>query len=427
MSARIVVPITVVMSLVVMGQRSIAAPQVGPLDLSGSLNGAPYRIRVPAAWNGTLLVWVHGYRDKADHPGEIDNRFAELAPNPSLELALLGQGFALAGSAFRDNGWAIQEGLRDTKDLVEFFRDTIALPDHTILGSASFSSLITYESMTKFGGLYDGAIAACGAGAGATRTWDSTADLLIAYDTVLGMPSAWGTPADVRDDLDFDTEVFPKLGSELSNPANFPVFEFVRLVVGVPGRGLTPPPPPAFFPDWAVSDMFFATEARAELERRARGTVVETVGHVYDLSASEKAYLASLGLPPAVVDGWLATMNAHPAIVAPFSSRNYLERNVDFNGRFNDPVLSIHTVIDPVLPVSHEAALLETVRPNRQDNLFQTYTTGVGHCKFTGPQLLTAIGAMQQWVTTGARPVAAQFPAALGFVSNFSPPPFPQP
>jgi hypothetical protein len=30
-------------------------------------------------------------------------------------------------------------------------------------------------------------------------------------------------------------------------------------------------------------------------------------------------------------------------------------------------------------------------------------------------------------VATGARPVAAQFPAALGFVSNFSPPPFPQP
>lgn len=36
--------------------------QVGPLDLSGELHGAPYRIRVPAVWNGTLLVFAHGYR-----------------------------------------------------------------------------------------------------------------------------------------------------------------------------------------------------------------------------------------------------------------------------------------------------------------------------------------------------------------------------
>jgi hypothetical protein len=427
MSSRTVAAIVVVMSLALMGQQPIAAPQVGPLDLSGVLNGAPYRIRVPAAWNGTLLVWAHGYRDKADHPGEVDNRSVELAPNAALELALLERGYALAGSAFRDNGWVIAEGLQDTKDLVEFFRDTIALPDHTILESASFSTLIAYESMTKFGGLYDGAIAACGAGAGATRTWDSTADLLIAYDTVLGVPPAWGTPADVRDDLDFDTEVFAKLGPELSNPVNFPKFEFIRLVVGIPGRGLTPPPPPAFFPGWAVTDMFFATEGRAELERRARGPVVETVGHVYDLDASEVAYLVGLGVPSAVVSGWLATMNAQAPIVAPFSSRNYLERNVDFNGNFNDPVLSIHTVIDPLLPVSHEAALLETVRSNRQDNLFQTYTTGVGHCNFTGPQLLTALDAMDTWVRTGVRPVAAQFPAALGFAPNFLPPPFPQP
>ena len=427
MSSRTIAAIVIVMSLVLMGQRPIAAPQVGPLDLSGVLNGAPYAIKVPAVWNGTLLVWVHGYRDKADHPGEVDNRNVELTPNPALELPLLERGFALAGSALRDNGWVIEDGLHDTKNLVEFFRDTVALPDHTILGSASFSSLIAYESMTKFGGLYDGAIAACGAGAGATRTWDSTADLLIAYDTLFGVPSAWGTAADVRDDLDFDTEVLAKLGPELSNPANFPKFEFIRLVVGIPGRGLTPPAPPAFFPGWAVTDMFLATEARAELERRARGPVVQTIGHVYALEASEVAYLVGLGVPSAVVSGWLATMNAQAPIVAPFSSRNFLERNGDFNGNFNDPVLSIHTVIDPLLSVSHEAALLETVRSNRQDNLFQTYTTGVGHCSFTGPQILTAVDAMDTWVRTGVRPVAAQFPATLGFVSSFLPPPFPQP
>lgn len=31
-----------------------------PADLSGTLGGTPYRIRVPANWNGTLLVYAHG-------------------------------------------------------------------------------------------------------------------------------------------------------------------------------------------------------------------------------------------------------------------------------------------------------------------------------------------------------------------------------
>ena len=120
-------------------------------------------------------------------------------------------------------------------------------------------------------------------------------------------------------------------------------------------------------------------------------------------------------------------MSTQTGIVAPVSSRNYLERNVDFGGNFKAPVLSIHTIIDPLLPVSHEAALLDTVRTNREDNLFQAYTSGTAHCEFTGPQLLTAVGAMDLWARTGVRPTAESFPGALGFVSNFAPPPFPQP
>jgi hypothetical protein len=56
-----------------------------PLDLSGDLHGAPFRIRVPENWNGTVLVFAHGYRDKADHPGEVDNRNADVAPSAALE------------------------------------------------------------------------------------------------------------------------------------------------------------------------------------------------------------------------------------------------------------------------------------------------------------------------------------------------------
>src|SRR6266567_2642213 len=55
--------------------RTAIAQQPGPLDISGEINGAPFRIVVPASWNGTLLVFQRGYVDKHDHPWEPpDNR-----------------------------------------------------------------------------------------------------------------------------------------------------------------------------------------------------------------------------------------------------------------------------------------------------------------------------------------------------------------
>ena len=106
--------------------------------------------------------------------------------------------------------------------------------------------------MEQFNGIYDGALSFCGAGAGATRLWDSGVPLYLAYDVVFGIPASWGTVGEVRNDIDFDTEVLAKLAPELSNIANFPKFEFIRLVAKKPGRGITPPPPPAFFPGWAL-------------------------------------------------------------------------------------------------------------------------------------------------------------------------------
>lgn len=403
-----------------------AAQQVGAIDVSGEIDGAPFRIRVPAAWNGTLLVYGHGYRDKADHPGEVDNRVAEVAPNNDFANFLLSQGYALSGSAYKDNGWAVEEGVQDSKNVVTYFRDNIGKPDRTILWAFSMGTVIGFKSMEQFGGIYDGALCGCAVGAGATQTWDSAGDLALAYDTVFGMPAAWGTFGDVRDDLDFDTEVFPKLFSEVSSPANFPKFEFIRLVTGTPGRGIAAPA--GFYPNWLFTDMFFAMEARAELERRAGGPVVQNLDREYSLTAAERAYLMSFGVPSAVIDGWLAAMNGQRYVSAPNYSRNYLERNSDYSGKIKNPVLTMHTIIDPLVTVSQEFEYAETIGNAGRDNLlFQTYTNGNGHCNFTPQQLTIALTAINTWVRDGTKPTAATFPTALGFNPTFVPPPMNQP
>lgn len=405
-----------------------AAQQVGPIDVSGEIDGAPYRIVVPANWNGTLLVYGHGYRDKADHPGEVDNRNADIAPSAALVPVLLAQGYALSGSAYKDNGWAVEEGTHDLKNVVTYFRDNITQPDRTILWAFSMGTVIGFDSMERFGGIYDGALCGCAVGAGAPQSWDSAGDLALAYDVMFGMPAAWGTFGDVRDTIDFESEVQPKLISEVSNTANFPKFEFIRLVIGTPGRGINPPPPPAFYPGWVFTDMFFSMEARSELERRAGGPIVQNLNRNYNLTPAEKMYLASFGIPGAVIDGWLLQMNGQRYVDAPNYARNYVERNANYSGKIKNPVLTMHTVIDPLVTVSQEYEYAETVnKAGRGRYLYQTYTNGNGHCNFTGPQLLTAVNAINDWVRTGTKPTATAFPAAAGFVPGFVPPPMNQP
>ena len=398
-----------------------AAPAAQAAEETGTLGAAPYRISVPEAWNGALVVLAHGYRDKADHPGEVDDRSPD-GGFGALISGLNAAGYAVAASAYSDNGWAVKEAIQDLRNLAAYFRGAFGNPDRTLLVGFSLGSLPTLALAESANGIFDGYLAACAVAAGSPRAWDGGGASLLAYQAAFGtMPAAWGTPADGDDDVDFDTEVLPIIGAQLLNPLNFARFEFMRLVTGVPLS-------PSYYPFGLATNAFFFTEARAELERRAGGPVVQNLTHTYSLGAADRAYLTSvLGVPAAQVDAWLATMNA-TRFAAPPSSRNYVEHYATFTGKLKGPVLTLHTVVDTLVPVQHEAAYAATVAAAGNDGLLrQVYTSGTSHCGFAGAQVPIAIGALDAWVSTGVPPASAAFPAALGFVPGFVPPPWPQP
>jgi pimeloyl-ACP methyl ester carboxylesterase len=403
--------------------RTAIAQQPGPLDISGEINGAPFRIVVPADWNGTLLLFQRGYIDKADHPGEIDNRNATIAP-AAVRDALLANGYALSGSALKANGWSVEEGLDDVVALASYFRENVANPTITILCGGSMGSVIALETAERNGGLFDGYLAQSSVGAGATRTVDHFLVLRLAYDVTFGMPTSWGTPSDVRDLLDYETEVLPILSAQAGDPANFGRFEFIRLVAGIPGSGIESPP--GYFPGHLISLPFFlATEGEQELERRAGGPVAQNITHTYALTPDERVYLASLGVD---VDPLLEAMNARRNIAAPPSARNYVEHFADYSGLIKHPVLTLHAKVDEAVPVASESAYRNTIAAvERDDLLVQVYTKGIGHGNFTAPQLFAAIQAVEEWARSGTPPSSSAFPAELGFIPGYVPPAWPQP
>lgn len=312
----------------------------------------------------------------------------------------------------------MKEGIHDTRLLIAFFNGQFGKPKETLLWGFSMGSVVAFAEAEQANGIFDGYLAGCAVGAGTARAWDGALAHLLAYKAAFGMPASWGTPGDLRDDIDFDTEVFPTVLFQAINPLNFGKLEFIRLVTGL-GNGGT-----VWVPGGFLTNMFFLTEAKAELERRAGGPPNQNLTHTYSLSAADKAYLASLGVN---ADPLLAAMNAE-RYAADTSARNYTERWADYTGKLKGPLLTLHTQVDTLVPPAHESAYAATVEgAGRSDELFQSYTSGQGHCNFTGAQLLTSVAVLDQWVKTGVRPTAASLPAALGFLPGFTPPIWPQP
>ena len=379
-----------------------------PIDLNGELDGVPYRIVVPVNWNGTLLVYAHGYNEGATPPA--------LAPQPGDVNLLVNQGFALAASRFAGSGWNVKEGMRNTVALTAAFRDMVGLPQRTILWGRSMGGLMTLGMIEKFPGLYDGAIALCPPAAGTPRRFDQALDLALAYAVAFGWDNDWGSPGDLRDDLNFANDVLPHILQQMT-PAKMGYWEFLRRVNKIPSD--------TFYGGTnRVIPLYFAMAVRAELERRAGGAVAGNIGREYTLTDQDQLDLAAMG-----VDGYalLSAMNARTDFAFCRNARNYVEHYVDPDGRIARPVLTLHTEGDALATPHNEGAYRDTVeRQGQGDLLMQAFVPGGAHCTLTPDQEMAADHRDDALARYRDPPRAVGLlPAGLGFDSGFVPPSWP--
>ncbi len=388
-----------------------------PVDLSGTLNGAEYKIRVPANWNGKLLVYTHGTQFSA-------KPVAEIAPvawppvAPSLEDQLLALGYALAGSGSTNSP---KDGVQRTLSLTAFFNGQVGNPSRTIIWGDSLGGLVTLKLIEGHPGAYDGAIANCAPAVGWARNQDAALAFGLAYAVAFGWPdSAWGPVGDLRDDLNFFTEVMPVV--QWPNASNFGRWEFIRLVYRLSPEAFWGADPQLNTPFFGLA-MWKATGRRAEAEADAGGPIAQNVGFEYTLTAADKAYLASLGVD---ADGLLAAMNVQNNIAAWRPARNYAEQWGGLTGRLSRPVVEMHSIFDGLVPVYSESPYASLVSASGSgDRLLQSYVNTVGHCSFSAPQYLSVVAAIENWLDTGVRPPPTILPATLGFNFAYVPPEWP--
>jgi pimeloyl-ACP methyl ester carboxylesterase len=385
-----------------------------PADLSGTLNGVEYRIRVPANWNGTLLVWGHG----------AGTWSIEVAPptvpstSPTLEEQLLARGYALAGSLYQGS---TKEALQQTLALTNFFKGAVGNPQRVIVWGISWGGSVSLDLIEAHPGIYDGAIPIAPVAAGGPRDADFELRYGLAYAAAFGWPSDWWGPIeDLRDDVCGNEATLIHPVFQWASPGNYGQWEFIRLVMELPWSVWWEVEQWAGLPGWAM-DGWKATAGRACKERDYGGPVAQNIGDVYDLTPEEKAYLSSLGVN---AEPLLAWMNERTSIAASHPARTHSE-HYSPSGDLRRPVVTMHGIFDAMLPVSHQAAYRALVdAAGAGDKLVQAYVP-TGHATFSAEQYLATLAAMEHWLDTGIQPDASFFPESVGFDNGYVPPDWP--
>src|SRR3954454_13403628 len=136
----------------------LPAQAAEPVHATGTTANGSWVLDAPAAFNGTVLVWSHGYTftpvDGSD------------APSAAVRDALLGQGFALIGSSYAGGGagWATKQGVAAGIEAVDIAKARLGASavKRVYAWGNSLGGLITQTLAEQRPGLLDGVAPLCG-------------------------------------------------------------------------------------------------------------------------------------------------------------------------------------------------------------------------------------------------------------------------
>jgi dienelactone hydrolase len=378
-------------------------------------DGATYLLEVPSPWNGTLLLYSHGY--VAALPG-VQNPARDVGDQLTRSV-LLANGFALAGSSYANRGWAIQEALVDQIAVLDIFDASFGHPKRTIAWGHSLGGIITAGLIQRNPHRFDAALPMCGVLSGGVATWNQALDSAFAFKTLLapGSPlqltNIGGNPL-----VNFVISL-NILNAALATPQGRARLALSTALGDTPGWFDPGAPEPgeddfaaqqASQVEWAQNpDFIFVFALRAELEARAGGNPSWNTGVDYreqfEHSVDREEVRALYKTAGLSLQDDLETLNNAARVSANPASVEYLEHNIIFNGNIHIPVLTLHTKGDGLVAVQNESAYRDTVQDAGNERfLRQIYVHRAGHCSFSPAETLIALESLLQRLNTGHWP-----------------------
>ncbi|MHB8574954.1 MAG: hypothetical protein ACYDCQ_06425, partial [Dehalococcoidia bacterium] len=306
----------------------IADPAFTPLPGAqayfGVLGRAGFRIEIPDNWNGELVMYAHGYA------GEGPLLRVE---NPSIRQHLVDLGFAWAASSYQQNGYVPDFGVSDTLALRDYFIGRFGQPTRTYIDGTSMGGHVV-ASLEQHPGVYDGALAECGALMQAQEL-----DYILAYNLVALYLAGTGLPPmtdPAAESNFFRTRVLPALGSPETPTQRGLAFESII-------ENLTGGPRPfrhEGFADFYLDPFLISTAVPSTSVAMQVATDDDITFHV----------APGLGVSDADLNAGVLRLSANPLL------RN-AETNPTFalpTGNITAPLLTYHTTGDDYVPILNE-------------------------------------------------------------------------
>ena len=184
--------------------------------LSGSLGDSPFQIVMPEKFNGTVLVYSHGYRVETPIPAALavplglnTNAYkpisypafapsfgssvayqasneADVAPTEVVAENLLTQGYALAGAGYARQGWAANEGVEAGQNLIGYINSgAIAKTKKIMVWGDSLGGLISSTIAERNPNKVAGVLSSCGVEEGPMPAFDTAMTVLQTWKTLI--------------------------------------------------------------------------------------------------------------------------------------------------------------------------------------------------------------------------------------------------
>jgi len=383
-------------------------------------DGGSWVADVPSPWNGTVLLYSHGF-------GPL---VAADAPDSATKQALLNRGYALAGSSYDPHGswWALGSALRDQFETLQDVRaDLPSAPQRVLAFGTSMGGLISALEDENANGRINGALTTCGIVAGGINLNNYQLDGEYAIRQLLGSGDAiqlvhFASPAaGLATGKAFDAIAQGAQQTAAGRARLALAMAFLNVATWAPGERMpapgdyaaqerqqyqvefTLPPSSSGAP---LTAMDFVEFGRWYIESAAGGNGSWTAGvnfaellrHSSYAPEVEALYRAA-GLS---LRDDLANLTANAHIKADPNAIRWLSETSVPTGRLQVPELDMHTIADQLVPVQHERYYRHTVRvAGRSDLLRQAYVERQLHCNFTPAELVAGVLAIQHRVGTG--------------------------
>ena len=346
------------------GQGSRLEGEIGP--------GAHYVISMPEVWNGDLVLYAHGYTAPVFPvgipPGE------EVLVDGLRAISLQG-GSAFAYSSYSQTGLGLRDAAQRTEQLSNLFVSVVGQPRRTFLVGTSFGGLVVLKLVEEHPERYSGAMTLCGMLGGTRTEIDYVSHVRVLFDYfypgVLG-----GSLYELPENFDIDNSlVAPVVAAIQANPQ--PAF----LLSQVDQTPVPVPSGPELVQSIVQALVLQAVELEDLLERTHGQGFFDNAQTVY-----------SGNLPTDL----LADLNARVARYSDgAAAAQFLDQNYTPTGDLRIPLVSLHTSMDPVVPVLHESIYREAVEVmGRGEFLHQVTVQRYGHCNFTAEEIVAGFTQM---------------------------------